>query len=472
MTYLTGLNPVRVTITGARGPIGVELEGPLVPGQFLVWNGNRKIQSASGTGADAGLRTDLLAANGGQLVRFQQSGTGATVRTVQDKGRDVLNVADFLPFGYVVDGSIDYSVAFQKALDEAASQRKELVVPAGTFMARNLVFRKGTRIRGQGNERSWIKASGDIVRVTGEFINVSDLTIWCTGGGTTIKQDGLVAQGNWERCTLIQNDSSKPLWDNAVHEFIDMRFRDCKLEHTLMSTVSAFNLVGPGGTINDNTWIGCRIQTSGFAHFFNIESTTANAHYANKWADLTWEVCLGGGIRLRAVNGYVIDNCQNWDADTVPIRNHFYDIDTANGIGSVGRVSDCGRWAGTMASGKVDLKLPGGGGGAGTIIENNRTAGGGDPFKVDAANNGVILLRSTANVCSVINDAGLVSLDANGFAFGANKVVGARGAAIPDVPMISSGDTPTAGDYNGLVQSFNALLGRLRGSSGHGLIGG
>ena len=63
---------IRINVTGARGGLGIDLQGAPTPGQFLVSapGGGRKFQTASGTGADAGLREDLAAGDGAANIGF------------------------------------------------------------------------------------------------------------------------------------------------------------------------------------------------------------------------------------------------------------------------------------------------------------------------------------------------------------------------------------------------------------------
>lgn len=56
------------------------------------------------------------------LTTFLQSGTGAVARTVQSKARDEINLADFLPFNYSIDGSVNYAAQIQAALTYAGTQ--------------------------------------------------------------------------------------------------------------------------------------------------------------------------------------------------------------------------------------------------------------------------------------------------------------------------------------------------------------
>jgi hypothetical protein len=107
-------NQVNLRIGGARGPIGLDVVDPLVPGQFITVapEGGRKVRSASGTGADAGLREDLAADSGGGLVGFKQSGTGAVSRSTLSKQREFVSLFDF---GAVGNGTADDTDAIDAA---------------------------------------------------------------------------------------------------------------------------------------------------------------------------------------------------------------------------------------------------------------------------------------------------------------------------------------------------------------------
>ena len=80
---------------------------------------------------DVTLRDDLVDGDGSSLVGFQQSGTGAVARTVQDKLRR-LEFDAYADFGVQADGVTDDSAAFEKAIAAAAAHGRRLILPEGT----------------------------------------------------------------------------------------------------------------------------------------------------------------------------------------------------------------------------------------------------------------------------------------------------------------------------------------------------
>jgi hypothetical protein len=72
-----------------------------------------------------------------QDVYWNQSGTGATTRTVESKLRDVVSIRDF---GGVGNGIADDSNAFKLACDAAVSSNRQLILPTGTYKFTNGVI--------------------------------------------------------------------------------------------------------------------------------------------------------------------------------------------------------------------------------------------------------------------------------------------------------------------------------------------
>ena len=94
--------------------------------------------------------------NQARAVNFLQSGT-ATPRTAQNKMREIFSVLDFLPAGYVLDGSVDYSTQIQNAVN-AAQDNGGLYFPQGTYLIGTQIDVTGSiKIYGDGNQASYIK---------------------------------------------------------------------------------------------------------------------------------------------------------------------------------------------------------------------------------------------------------------------------------------------------------------------------
>jgi hypothetical protein len=87
---------------------------PTHAGKFLALDAGGNATYSTGTGADAGLRTDLAASGGSALAGFLQSGTGAVSRSVQSKLRERVSARDF---GATGDGTTNDAPAIQVALD-------------------------------------------------------------------------------------------------------------------------------------------------------------------------------------------------------------------------------------------------------------------------------------------------------------------------------------------------------------------
>ena len=74
------------------------------------------------------LQSSLASSSGSSLVGFLQAGTGAQLRTVQSKLRDVVSVQDF---GAVGDGVVDDTLAFTDARTASSGR---YYVPDGTYL--------------------------------------------------------------------------------------------------------------------------------------------------------------------------------------------------------------------------------------------------------------------------------------------------------------------------------------------------
>lgn len=133
----------------------------------------------------------------GTAAGFTQSGSGATVRTVQAKLRDVVSVKDF---GAVADGTTDDSAAIQACIN--ANSYKQIYFPAGTYkIATGLtITNAGVYLQGAGIGNTvllYTGTNGDAVT----FYSTSTATITTylsTGGidGIQIRRDTTATTGS------------------------------------------------------------------------------------------------------------------------------------------------------------------------------------------------------------------------------------------------------------------------------------
>lgn len=154
MNYVTGSSLTReedgavlfLTGIGAQGafselPSLASLSGP---------NGATKIGTPTGTvqaDLDARPTASALAAAGGAAgIGFQQAGTGAVLRTTQDKQRDFVTADDF---GVPTNGTSDSSVAVQAMLDAHPGKTLVLLPRVYKFLT-GLTVGAGTEIHAWG----------------------------------------------------------------------------------------------------------------------------------------------------------------------------------------------------------------------------------------------------------------------------------------------------------------------------------
>lgn len=106
-------------------------------GKFAVVDAGGEWAFATGTGADAGLRTDLAASTGARLVGFQQNGIGAAARAIEDKARERVTAQDF---GAKGDGTTNDTTALANTL---LASPTPLITPATFLTVAPQVVRSG-----------------------------------------------------------------------------------------------------------------------------------------------------------------------------------------------------------------------------------------------------------------------------------------------------------------------------------------
>lgn len=113
--------------------------------------------------------SQLAAAGGGALVGAMASGSGAVLRTQQDKAREFVSVKDY---GAVGNGVTDDTTAFTNAFAAA----RKVFVPAGTYILANAILPANTELFGEGDATilKMVAASSDVLRCDSGSASVSN----------------------------------------------------------------------------------------------------------------------------------------------------------------------------------------------------------------------------------------------------------------------------------------------------------
>lgn len=180
---------------------------------------------------------------------FTQSGTGAIVRSVQDKLREYVSVKDF---GATGDGVTDDLAAIQAALNSVSVSGKTVFFPAGTYLVSDsVVFPDGVSVKGESMRRSTIKGTGltnkSVIRTTyGEAPtyaertfnwDIKDLTIL---GDNAVGSIGLnwgnVGYANLENVFIQDFETGFKATQRAYYNFfINLTIQNCTTCASLQS---------------------------------------------------------------------------------------------------------------------------------------------------------------------------------------------------------------------------------------------
>lgn len=479
-------------------------------GKFLGFSTvDGAITPVDGTDANSLLAADLAstgAGKGAALVGFLPDGTGAVPQSVFARARQEMFISDFLPAGFVTTGGIDYSIPLQKAIYAAAAFDRTLHWINGIFdvSGTGLTVPHGLNVQGQGQYTSILRnQNGNAIRIGTELATFKDMFLISEGGHTVVQTDH-AGRNNFERVAFLQGSTGFSVWDNAGFNFIRHVFTDCYAQHLVAATVPTFNLVGPGGGINNNIWTNHWAQECGNYHI-NIETTDTNAQYGNVVEHFVGEVLAGGGIRMAGAKLFVLEDIHCWDVSLAPggeLIKDFISIERGNAgaypdgerATSIGKIDSYTRLDSPIASGVFDIDLPDGGGGANIQIGDVSSAS--DVILINLAGNfvwmivneGSLTLSNRSNATTYDPVTGRWRLpSAAQIEIGGNKVVGSRvtgfggvvgtanKAAIATYSAPAISNPPTQAQVQALANAMQETSQRLKAESdasfAHGLIG-
>lgn len=204
--------------------------------------------------------TFIASSSGASGVGFIQSGSGATARTVQDELRDQVKLKQFLPEGFVTNGTVDYTADILEAISRAGVNG-QLVWPSGTWLAsQKLTIPAGQRWLVEGGKRSCtIKKNynGDAVEL-GSQSAVFGMNI--DAQGATFSGRGFyVASGNSQiirdcRVSLSQAPSLEFATDAGGGAYIS-NFEGDTTNPTVVGAIKIGQQSGPVPKFFDGIWL-------------------------------------------------------------------------------------------------------------------------------------------------------------------------------------------------------------------------
>jgi hypothetical protein len=366
--------------------------------------------------------------------------------------------------GAVLDNSTDDTAAIQNAINDAAAAKGAILIPglARTF-APLTIPADNVQILGLSRTRSRIfNSTSDIFDITSASrsgLRFASMHLLATAGHIFNVGGSNIGVSRSELFDLVlqQNNTGKSIWNQNSGVFLDNLVFHCDMyAASNLATVPVWKVISGEGGANTNTFMRLRCTNSG-DYFFHFENNAVGSYtYDNTFRDINFEITNGGNIRILSGNNTKIENCNTYDLSG-PTTNHLYSIGK-NAIAPSSQFthfSGVHRRGGSLGGSLHDIFLTA----AGVTVSRIEQCSGSHHMN---STNGLILNCPGATFTGM--GSGLqMMLDRTGLYDGSTKVVGVRGAAVPDATGGAVIDVEARA-------ALNALLARMRASTGHGLI--
>lgn len=233
-------------IDGGRRSLTLFPTDPLTAGRYDA-NLNRIVDLADAIDpTDAATLQQVSALISLPTGPFIQGGTGAVVRTMQDKARDIVNAKDF---GVVANGITDDTANLQKAIDFCAATESELHLPPGDIIlntglthSTGSLYLRGSQAGTQGT-RLLIKANAPAITVTAQA-TIENVGFIGEQDGAKTLQAGIYINNtnnvNVRDCVFSGCYDSIKLLDTCFYvDFTGLRMFDCVRAHFYGTGVTA-----------------------------------------------------------------------------------------------------------------------------------------------------------------------------------------------------------------------------------------
>ena len=143
-------------------------------------------------------------------INYNQGGTGAQTRTVENKLQEFVSVKDF---GATGDGVTDDTAAIQAAIDATSTAKQRLFVPAGTYISTTLNIKTNTYLFGVGTIKRKDSSTGFVLSASGvnnftvRGIKIDANKTGATGSSFAVFAQSSCYQFRFDEITVINGKS-------------------------------------------------------------------------------------------------------------------------------------------------------------------------------------------------------------------------------------------------------------------------
>jgi len=487
--------PVKVKVTGARGPAGLKFQTPPIPGEFIAkapgTNNREFVSLPAATPVNAVPLTSLAAASGSALVGHG-TGSVATALDTINASRGV-SVLDFIPkskwAGIKAGTNNDDLTAYFQAAAAACRRSSAAVaaqavgtvfVPGGRYHITEVGI-QGVVLRGESREGTVLRAfsAGASSRFMLDGMLTPDTvtkTTVGTGWAENLSIEGTMANGspsgrsglrtygggNYTHNLGIRNCATGfacglPIWQTIANLFIQScnvgfyTFHDSPGDNgTSLTVLNCW-------TLSCATY-GFHISQLYYSSFINCVSQDAGVHNWYLEGNLNGTVaCYSLQFIGCATEGHGTPFYFKRGRDITIINPRIIipdaTVDYITFDDTTGSISDFSTVS-TPGAGKYHLATTNG-----------------TPYSIALINCLVTYASAVEGVIARMN-SGAPGTTQNGvsgssFMVGTHKVVGQQGVAVGDIDV-----TGLTGINRTIADTVNAILSRMRETTGHGLIAG
>ena len=256
-TYAAGTTTPLASYTTSAGnvphtnPIIFDSAGRVPGGQIWLTDGsvNYKFLLETSFSVLVGTFDNIPATLSGSAANivYLPAGTGAVATTAQAKMRESVSLADFLPVGYVTDGSVNYQASLQAAFNTG----KSVLVPNGTYLyGSSVAFTAHNQcIYGLGNDSILKSAAGSVYINSNGFNNLTIRDLQIDGTGT---DGGIAINAGSKNCDVLNvyfNKGNQRVWLFACSH---VTVQNCTFNNTGYGVIQQYGYASSYVLINGN----------------------------------------------------------------------------------------------------------------------------------------------------------------------------------------------------------------------------